>query len=58
MGDQDMADWSKDSSMVECDPRAPLADQASSDRYPDYSHASFANKLKAQILPNDQENRG
>ena len=31
MGDQDMAtfddaDWSEDSSMVECDPGAPLAD--------------------------------
>ena len=63
MGDQDMAtfddaDWSEDSNMVECDPGAPLADQASSDRYPDYSHASFAYKLKVQILPNDQENRG
>ena len=44
--------------MVECDPGAPLADQASSDRYPDYSHESFAYKLKVQILPNDQENRG
>ena len=63
MGDQDMAtfdnaDWSEDSNMGECDPGAPLTDQASSDRYPDYTHASFAYKLKAQILPNDQENRG
>ena len=63
MGDQDMAtfdnaDWSEDSNMGECDPGAPLTDQASSDRYPDYTHASFAYKLKVQILPNDQENRG
>ena len=63
MGDQDMAtfdnaDWSEDSNMGECDPGAPLTDQASSDRYPDYPHASFAYKLKVQILPNDQENRG
>ena len=36
--------------MDECDPGAPLADQASSDRYPDYSHASFAYKLRVQIL--------
>ena len=58
MGDQDMAtfdnaDWSEDSNMGECDPRAPLTDQASSDRYPDYTHESFAYKLKVQILPND-----
>ena len=58
MGDQDMAafddaDWSEDSCMDECDPGALLANQASSDRYPDYSHASFAYKLRAQILPND-----
>ena len=63
MGDQDMAtfdtaDWSEDSNMGECDPGAPLIDQATSDRYPDYPHASFAYKLKVQILPNDQENRG
>ena len=63
MGDQDMAtfddaDWSEDSCMDECDPGALLANQASSDRYPDYSHASFAHKLRAQILPNDNENRG
>ena len=56
MGDQDMAtfddaDWSEDSCMDECDPGAPLADQASSDRYPDYSHESIS-------LPNDEENRG
>ena len=62
MGDQDMAtfddaDWSEDSGMDECDPGAPLADQASSDRYPDYSQASFAYKLRVQILPNDQEHR-
>ena len=43
--------------MDECDPGAPLADQASSDRYPDYSHASFAYKLRVQILPNDEEHR-
>ena len=58
MGDQDMAtfdnaDWSEDSNMGECDPGAPLTDQASSDRYPDYTHESFAYKLKVQILPND-----
>ena len=63
MGDQDMAtfddaDWSEDSCMDECDPGALLADQVSSDRYPDYSHASFAYKLRVQILPNDNENRG
>ena len=44
--------------MGECDPGAPLTDQACPDRYPDYTHASFAYKLKVQILPNDQENRG
>ena len=44
--------------MDECDPGAPLTDQASSDRDPDYTHADFAYKLKVQILPNDQENRG
>ena len=62
MGDQeiayDHADWSEDSNMEECDPGAPLTDQASSDRNPDYTHADFAYKLKVQILPNDQENRG
>ena len=62
MGDQDMAtfddaDWSEDSRMDECDPGAPLAVQTSSDRYPDYSHASFAYKLRMQILPNDEEHR-
>eukprot|EP00434_Breviolum_minutum_P045124 symbB.v1.2.040389.t1/scaffold7189.1/size25065/2 len=62
MGDQDMAtfddaDWSEGSRMDECDPGAPLAVQASSDRYPDYSHASFAYKLRVQILPNDEEHR-
>ena len=62
MGDQDMAtfddaDWSEDSSMDECDPGAPLVDQASSDRYLDYSHDSFPCKLRVQILPNDEENR-
>ena len=62
MGDQDMAtfddaDWSEDSRMDECDPGAPLAVQTSSDRYPDYSHASFAYKLRVQILPNDEEHR-
>ena len=35
MGDQeiafDNADWSEDSNMDECDPGAPLSDQASSD---------------------------
>ena len=45
MGDQeiayDNADWSEDSNMGECDPGAPLTDQASSDRYPDYTHAVF-----------------
>ena len=62
MGDQeiayDNADWSEDSNMDECDPGAPLTDQASSDRNPDYTHADFAYKLKVQILPNDQENCG
>ena len=62
MGDQeiafDNADWSEDSNMGECDPGAPLTDQASPDRNPDYTHADFAYKLKVQILPNDQENRG
>ena len=32
--------------------------QACSDRYPDHSHASFAHKLRVQIVPNDNENRG
>ena len=62
MGDQDIAfddaDWSEDSNMGECDPGAPLTVQASSDRNPDHTHAEFAYKLKVQILPNDQENRG
>ena len=62
MGDQeiayDHADWSEDSNMEECDPGAPLTDQASSGRNPDYTHADFAYKLKVQILPNHQENRG
>ena len=42
---------------MNCDPGAPLADQDSSDRYPDYTHASFAYKLRVQILPNDEEHR-
>ena len=62
MGDQDIAfddaDWSEDSNMGEYDPGAPLTVQASSDRNPDHTHADFAYKLKVQILPNDQENRG
>ena len=62
MGDQDIAfddaDWSEDLNMGECDPGAPLTVQASSDRNPDHTHADFAYKLKVQILPNDQENRG
>ena len=62
MGDQDIAlddaDWSEDSNMGECDPGAPLTVQASSNRNPDHTHADFAYKLKVQILPNDQENRG
>ena len=62
MGDQEIAfddaDWSEDSNMDECDPGAPLTDQASSGRNPDYTHADFAYKLKVQILPNDQESRG
>ena len=62
MGDQEMAtfddaDWSEDSCMDECDPGAALADQASSDGCPDCSHASFAYKLRVQILPNDEEHR-
>ena len=44
--------------MQECDPGAPLTEQASSGRNPDYTHDDFAHKLKVQILPNDQENRG
>ena len=62
MGDQDIAlddaDWSEDSNMGECDPGAPLTVPASSNRNPDHTHADFAKKLKVQILPNDQENRG
>ena len=62
MGDQDVAldeaDWSEDSNMGECDPGAPLTVQAGSNRNPDHTHADFAYKLKVQILPNDQENRG
>ena len=62
MGDQEITfadvDWSEDSHMEECDPGAPLTEQASSGRNPDYTHEDFAHKLKAQILPNDQENRG
>ena len=62
MGDQEITfadvDWSEDSHMEECDPGAPLTDQASSGRNPDYTHEDFAHKLKVQILPNDQENRG
>ena len=38
--------------------QVPLTVQASSDRNPDHTHADFAYKLKVQILPNDQENRG
>ena len=62
MGDQETmfanADWSEDSHMEECDPGAPLTEQASSGRNPDYTHEDFAHKLKVQILPNDQENSG
>ena len=62
MGDQEITfadvDWSEDSYMEECDPGAPLTEQASSVRNPDYTHEDFAHKLKVQILPNDQENRG
>ena len=62
MGDQEITfadvDWSEDSHMEECDPGAPLTEQASSGRNPDYTHEDFAHKLKVQILPNDQENRG
>ena len=62
MGDQETmfanADWSEDSLMEECDPGAPLTEQASSGRKPDYTHEDFAHKLKVQILPNDQENSG
>ena len=39
-------------------PGAPLTVQACSNRNPDHTHADFAYKLKVQILPNDQENRG
>ena len=62
MGDQETmfanADWSEDSHMEECDPGAPLTEQASSGRNPDYTHENFAHKLKVQILPNNQENSG
>ena len=62
MGDQEITfadvDWSEDSHMEECDPGAPLTEQASSGRNPDYTHEDFAHKLKVQILPNDQENCG
>ena len=60
MGDQEtmLADWSDDSQMEECDPGAPLTVQTSSGRNPDYTHDDFVHKLKVQILPNDQENKG
>ena len=62
MGDQeiafDNAYCSEDSNMEECDPGAPLPDQAGSNRNPDYTHAVFASKLKLEILPNDYENKG
>ena len=45
MGDQDMATFD-DADWSE-----------DSDRYPDYSHASFVYKLRLQILPNAEENR-
>ena len=59
-GDQEtmLADWSDDSEMEECDPGAPLTVQTSSGRNPDYTHDDFVHKLKVQILPNDQENKG
>ena len=44
-------DWSEDSHMEECDPGAPLTEQASSGRNPDHTHEDFAHKLKVQILP-------
>ena len=63
MGDQDMAtfddvDWADDTCMDECDLGAPLnlVAEASADRYADFSHAAFVNKLRLQILPNDLEN--
>ena len=34
--------------MDECDPGALLANQACSDRYPDYSHASFAHSFECK----------
>ena len=46
------------SHLEECDPGAPLTEQASSGRNPDYTHEDFAHKLKVQILPDDQENHG
>ena len=55
----DDADWSEDSHMVECDPRAPLdlVAEASAHRYADFSHGAFVHKLRLQILPNDEEHR-
>ena len=61
MGDQDMAtfddaDWSEDSRMDECNPSAPLdaVAETSADRYADFSHAAFVQKLRLQVLPNDE----
>ena len=64
MGDEDMAtfddaDWSEDSHMEECDPGALLdvVADANADRYADFSHEAFVNKLRLQILPNDEAHR-
>ena len=64
MGDQDMAtfddaDWSEESHMDECDPGAPLdiVAEASNRRYDDFSHWAFVQKLRLQVLPNDEEHR-
>ena len=64
MVDQDMktfddADWSEDSHMDECDPGAPLdiVAEVSAQRYADFSHGALVQKLRLQILPNDEEHR-
>ena len=64
MVDQDMttfddADWSVDSHMDEYDPGAPMdfVAEARAQRYADFSHGAFVQKLRLQILPNDEEHR-
>ena len=64
MGDQTMAtlddaDWSEESHMDECDSGAPLdiVGEANTRRYDDFTHQAFVQKLRLQILPNDEEHR-